>query len=190
MFCKIFLVLRSIINHGSKKESSQESNKKSCKEGEERKEIILENRPSTWGGFFVLADVVHSGGRKRWVTETISMNIAIQGVRLTLTEALEEYVNRRFATLERLVGKFESRQDLTLRVDIARSTRHHQKGDVFSVSVSLRIGRTTLRVEQTGNDVRQAIDDAQKRFKKIVEDHKDRVEKKDKAAIDKAKMKL
>ena len=118
------------------------------------------------------------------------MNIAIQGVRLTLTESLEEYVNRRFATLDRLVGKFESRQDLTLRVDIARSTRHHQKGDVFLVGISLRIGRTTLRVEQAGDDVRQAIDDAQKRFKKIVEDHKERIQKRDKTAIDKAKMKL
>lgn len=118
------------------------------------------------------------------------MNIATQGVHLALTDALEEYVNRRFVPLERLLGKFESRQDLTLRVDIARSTRHHQKGDVFSVSVSLRVGRTTLHVEQSGDDVRQAIDDAQKRFKKIVEDHKERVEKRDKVAIDKAKMKL
>ena len=118
------------------------------------------------------------------------MNIAIQGVHLTLTGALEEYVNRRFASLERLLGKFESRQDLTLRVDIARSTRHHQKGDVFSVALSLRIGRVTLHIEQTGDDVRQAIDDAQRRFKKVVEDHKERIQKRDKAAIDKAKMKL
>jgi ribosomal subunit interface protein len=118
------------------------------------------------------------------------MRITIQGIHLDITAALEEYVKRRFVSLERVLKKFESRQDLILRVDIARSTRHHQKGDVFSVSVSLRIGRTTLRVEQTGNDVRQAIDDAQKRFKKIVEDHKDRVEKKDKAVIDKVKMKL
>ncbi|MFA6495185.1 MAG: HPF/RaiA family ribosome-associated protein [Candidatus Paceibacterota bacterium] len=118
------------------------------------------------------------------------MNIAIQGVHLALTDALEEYVNRRFASLGRVLGRFELQQDLTLRVDIGRITRHHQKGDVFSVAVSLRIGRVTLHVEQTGGDVRRVVDDAQKRFKEIVEDYKERTQKRDKVAIDKAKMKL
>jgi ribosomal subunit interface protein len=118
------------------------------------------------------------------------MQITIQGIHLDITAALEEYVKRRFVSLERVLKKFASRQDLILRVDIARSTRHHQKGDVFSVAVSLRIGRTILRVEQAGDDVRQAVDDAQKRFKKTLEDYKERAQEKDKTAIDKAKMKL
>jgi len=118
------------------------------------------------------------------------MKIAIEGKHIEITPALEEYILRRFEPLAKLAHHQEIEGELFMRVDVERTTRHHYKGDVFLVSASVPFGKTTLRIEQEGEDMHQAIDDAQKRLKLLMEEKKERAQTKDRVAIDKAKMKL
>jgi ribosomal subunit interface protein len=117
------------------------------------------------------------------------MKIVIKAIQIELTESLENYVNQKFSTLAKLVKSFEVNGELTLRVELARTTRHHNKGDVYYVESTLPIVRNLIRIEQIGQDMHAAIDVAKDRMKVEIEKFKERTQSKDKKEIDRLKNK-
>jgi len=117
------------------------------------------------------------------------MKIVIKATQIELTESLENYVNQKFSTLAKLVKSFEANGELTLRVELARTTRHHNKGDVYYVESTLPIVRNLIRIEQIDQDMHAAIDVAKDRMKVDIEKFKERMQSKDKKEIDRLKNK-
>ena len=117
------------------------------------------------------------------------MKIVIKATQIELTESLENYVNQKFSTLAKLVKSFEANGELTLRVELARTTRHHNKGDVYYVESTLPIVRNLIRIEQIDQDMHAAIDMAKDRMKVDIEKFKERMQSKDKKEIDRLKNK-
>ena len=117
------------------------------------------------------------------------MQIVIKSTGLELNDSLRTYINNKFSSIEKMAKSFEANGELILKVEIARTTKHHNKGNVFYVECSLPIGSKLLRIEQTDEDMHAAIDIAQGRLKEEVEQFKEKAMGKDRKSIDKLKQK-
>ena len=104
------------------------------------------------------------------------MRITITGTKLEITPALTVYVSQRLQPLSRHLQPFEKNGEVLLRVEIARSTKHHKKGDeVYYVELTLQLPKKTIRIEQYHANVRKAVDEAHRRMKSEISDYKDLV---------------
>ena len=82
----------------------------------------------------------------------------IKSTELTLTPALKEYIEKKFQPLSRFLKRYEQGGEHVLFVEIARTTKHHQKGLVFYGEATLSIQKKVLRAEATTSDARVTID--------------------------------
>lgn len=83
------------------------------------------------------------------------MNTNIKATNITLTDAISEYVAKRFQTIEKFLEN-----DPTVRIDIelARTTAHHKNGDIFKAEIHI-IGRhRDIYVTVEKSDLYAAID--------------------------------
>lgn len=110
------------------------------------------------------------------------MRITITGTQLEITPALNIYVLKRLESLANHIKPFEKSGEMLLRAEIARSTKHHKKGEeVYYVEFTIALPKKTIRIEQYNANVRKAVDEAQRRIKSAISDYKDLlVEKKKK----------
>lgn len=102
------------------------------------------------------------------------MLINIKGTNLDLTPAIKEYIEMRINPLERFLGKAEFGSDIIARVEIARTTEHHHKGDVFRAEVNVDISAKNIaRAESVSEDIRAAIDEAAGKLQRQLVRHKE-----------------
>lgn len=102
------------------------------------------------------------------------MIINIKGTNLDLTPAIKEYIEMRVAPLEKYLGKTELGTDITARVEIGRTTRHHGKGDVYRAEINFDTTQNIARVEKEGDDVRATIDEAVSALKNSLVKYKEK----------------
>lgn len=82
----------------------------------------------------------------------------IKATNLTLTPELRAYVERRFISLAGLIDFHEP--TLKVQVEVARTTRHHGKGDIFRAEFNVRRGGGDFRAVAEAPHIHAAIDDA------------------------------
>lgn len=92
-----------------------------------------------------------------------------------ITDALRQYIERRLGVLGRYASSLEKNGELVLYVEIARTTQHHKKGEVYYVECTLTLPKKVLRIEQYHSNVRTGVDEAQRRMKQVLEDYKEKV---------------
>ncbi len=102
------------------------------------------------------------------------MVIQVKGTLLELTPAIREYVEEKMAPLGKFLKRFEQKGDLQLFVEIARSTKHHHRGDVFYAEATLTVLGNVLRVEHYDADARVAIDVVRDKLKLELERYKEK----------------
>ena len=102
-----------------------------------------------------------------------SMQIYIKATNLDLTPALKEYVEEKVGGLATYLSKWESDGAVKTRVEIARTTNHHKKGDVFLATIDLHLPGKTLRAEETEWDARIAIDRARDTMQREIVKYKE-----------------
>lgn len=101
-----------------------------------------------------------------------TMNIIIKKSSV-VTPAFEEYIGKKFSPLEKLIEHFEAKGDLTMRVEIARISNHHNKGEeIFSASAAIALPRQGVRGEALAPDARVAIDRARDVLREEIEKYK------------------
>lgn len=100
------------------------------------------------------------------------MKIIIKSTNLDLTPSLNTYIENKLGTLARLVQKFDSEGSADIRVEVARTTRHHHKGEVFMAEINLHLGGKTLRISENNEDIRKAIDIAKSKLRLEIEKFK------------------
>jgi len=107
------------------------------------------------------------------------MQISITSTHIELTQALQIYIDKRCRALNRYIRPFEENGELLLRVEVARSTRHHKKGEeVYYVELTIRLSKKVIRIEQYDANMRQAIDEAQRRMVSVLTGYKNLLIKK------------
>ena len=85
------------------------------------------------------------------------MNINTKTSNVTLTEAISDYVEKRLKKIGKLVGGDTS---VMCDVELARTTEHHNKGDIFRAEIHIVGSGKNLFASSEKEDLYTAIDDA------------------------------
>lgn len=91
-----------------------------------------------------------------------AMRITIKTTNITLTPELSEYLNKRLSALEKLTTH-ESEAAIA-DVELGRTTKHHQTGDIYKAEINLHIGGKSFRAVEETQDLYTSIDDAKDRM--------------------------
>jgi ribosomal subunit interface protein len=84
------------------------------------------------------------------------MKTIIQVTRMENTEAIESYVKRKLASVERLLDKNDS--SAKAAVEVGLDTKHHKKGDVFFAEIDLHTRQKNYHCVGHADDLYAAID--------------------------------
>lgn len=87
------------------------------------------------------------------------MNINIKYTNLDSTPAIEKYVIEKISSLGKFIKRLDEKTVAQAQVEIARSTKHHQKGDVYHIECNLELPGKLLRAETENWDVRLGVDE-------------------------------
>ncbi len=100
---------------------------------------------------------------------------------MDLTEAIKSRVERALAKVAKLTQKLEPAD---IRVDVGKTSQHHQKGDVFKAEYNLTIPGTMIRAEATMDDLYAAIDKASDDLRRQVKKYKDKLQDADRVVME------
>jgi putative sigma-54 modulation protein len=99
------------------------------------------------------------------------MQIDIKGTNMELTEALKDYINEKVGSLEKFFD-----QALIARVDVGKTTNHHQKGDIFRAEINLDVPKLhVLRAETVRDDLYIAINEAREDLERQIKKYKEKM---------------
>lgn len=93
------------------------------------------------------------------------MKINTKATKLDLTPALAEYIETKIGSLSGPLKKWEPEGVVEAWVEVARTTKHHKKGDVFAAECSIRLPGGILRARHEDWNVRRAIDEVRKELR-------------------------
>ena len=84
------------------------------------------------------------------------MRITIKGTGIELSPEITDYVEKRLES----IFKFEDSSDPSSRceVEVGRTTRHHQSGDIYYAEVNLHIPGENLRATEEAATLNAAVD--------------------------------
>jgi len=102
------------------------------------------------------------------------MKIDLKYTQFQPSADIEEYAMKRLGSLERFLKSFEKSGEITMFVEIARSTKHHRKGNVFYAEAMFQTDGKVMRAEATGPDIRLALDEVKEKLKKEIRRYKDK----------------
>ncbi len=85
------------------------------------------------------------------------MNIRVKTTNLSVSAIANEYVNKRLDKLSSLLGHDPAFQ---CDVELARTTEHHQKGDVYRAEIRLVGKGLDLYAAAEGSDLYTVVDEA------------------------------
>lgn len=100
------------------------------------------------------------------------MNIKIKATNIGLTEAIEQYVEKRLATLENLLGEEDT--GVRMEVEVGKITRHHKQGEVFMAEINIYIPHQNFRAVSEQEDLYATIDDAKEEIEREIVSYKDK----------------
>ena len=102
------------------------------------------------------------------------MNIKIKATNIVLTDYLSKLVDQKIKKIEKLLPDVP---DLIIEVEIGKTTKHHQKGDLFraEVQVELPPGGKMLRAVSKKEDFSSALTDAKKELEVQIKKHKEKL---------------
>lgn len=99
------------------------------------------------------------------------MTINIRALNMELTEAIRQYAEEKFQSLE----KYEP-TIMHVDMQIGKETNHHHKGDIFTCSATLEVSGDVLKIERSEDDLYSAIDKVKDHFRETLAQRKERME--------------
>jgi putative sigma-54 modulation protein len=87
------------------------------------------------------------------------MKIMIKSSLLELAPSIKQYIEEKFNDLDRFLEQWKDKDAIEARVEVARTTKHHYKGDVFYAEINLSFPGNNLRAEATTGDIYNSIDE-------------------------------
>lgn len=101
------------------------------------------------------------------------MNINIKAITLELTPDIKEYAERKIQALDKFLKRLDEKGAINVRMEIVRTTEHHQKGDIYCAQAIIDLPKGILRAQATSSDIRSAIDEMHLGLKREVEKYSD-----------------
>jgi len=101
------------------------------------------------------------------------MNVKIKATNVELTSYLLKLVDEKIKKIEKL---FSDIPDVMIEVELERTTRHHQKGDLFRAEVQVEVpGGKLLRAVSKKEDFRSAMVDVREELEVQIKKYKDKL---------------
>ena len=101
------------------------------------------------------------------------MNIIIKGTNLELHNDLKEYVNEKIGGLKKFIeNENMDSSSVIVRVELAKTTRHHQHGDIYKAEVNLQLPGKTIRAVEESDDIYKSIDSVKDELREMINSYK------------------
>ena len=97
------------------------------------------------------------------------MNITIRAVGMDMTDAIRQYIEDKFPTLEKYTREIEF-----IDISVGKEAAHHHKGEVFLCSATVQIPGDVLKIEREEADLYKAIDKVKDHLRETLAQHKER----------------
>jgi len=101
------------------------------------------------------------------------MKINIKATNLDLTPSIVRYIEEKISSTEKFLEKFENKSEAEVFVEIARTTNHHRKGEVFRAEANMELPGKVLRADHEDWDIRVAIDKVKDKFQAEIKKYKE-----------------
>ncbi len=93
------------------------------------------------------------------------MRIHIKATGIELTPSIKEHIETKLAPLAKYLNHWDQSDSVLLRAEVAKTTNHHHKGDIFYAEANLELPHKTIRIEETHHDLHAAIENLKDRLK-------------------------
>ena len=85
------------------------------------------------------------------------MRLNLKATNITITDDVRAYLEKRLQSLDKLISLEDP--SVMIDVELGRTTRHHQSGDIFFAEINIHKGKETFRSVSDRPDLQSAIDD-------------------------------
>lgn len=100
------------------------------------------------------------------------MNLNIKATNFELTPEIKGYVQEKMDMLEKYLGDI---QVVQANFEVALSTRHHNKGEIYCAECNLQVPNKLIRVVKTEKDLYKAIDKVKDHLKVSIGKYKEKL---------------
>lgn len=101
------------------------------------------------------------------------MNIIIKGTNLELHNDLKDYVEDKIGSLKKFMEDIDlGGNRVIVRVELAKTTQHHQQGDIYRAEVNLDLPKKMFRSAVESDDIYKAIDDVKDELRIMINEYK------------------
>ncbi len=97
------------------------------------------------------------------------MVINIRAVGMELTPAIRQYIEEKFASLEKFANDI-----MQVDVDLGKLTNHHNKGKIMNCAAVLQLKGSVIKIERTAEELYKAIDKVKDHLRETLSQDKDR----------------
>ncbi len=101
------------------------------------------------------------------------MKIHVKAIGLELTPSLEIYIEKKLGPLSKFLKKYN--EEVELWLEVARTTKHHHKGEVFRAKGDIRLPKKSLWATEESFDIRSAIDKLKDTLRIEIHKYKERI---------------
>ena len=99
------------------------------------------------------------------------MKINTKTKNFLLTPSITYYLEEKLNSLNRFLSRHEN---VFVDVELAKTTRHHQKGDIYKAEINLKIPGHLIRAMAEEWDLRVAIDKVKDELQRKIKDNKEK----------------
>ncbi len=92
---------------------------------------------------------------------------------MELTPAIRSYAEDKVRMIEKYFDDRDS--DPYIQIELGKTTRHHQSGEIFRTELNLTTARGSLRASAEKDDLYAAIDSAKDELVDLLQNRKDKI---------------
>ncbi len=102
------------------------------------------------------------------------MKYNIKSIDFSLTPAIQDYLEKKLAHLDKLLPKNIDADGVMCYVELGKVTDHHKKGDIFKTVLNIHVGKDMFRAEALMEDEYSSIDIAEAEMERELSSYKDK----------------
>ncbi|MDP3142678.1 MAG: ribosome-associated translation inhibitor RaiA [Candidatus Omnitrophota bacterium] len=99
------------------------------------------------------------------------MKIDLKTTNFNITPSIRTYLQEKLDVLDKFLPKDES---ISADVELAKTTKHHQKGDIFKAEVNLKMPGRLIRAVAEKWDLHAAIDEVKDELQREITMNKEK----------------
>lgn len=106
------------------------------------------------------------------MNQDYSMRLNLKSTAITITPQTRSYLDKKLQSLAKLLDLDDGA--VLIDVELGRTTRHHEKGDVFFAEINIHRGKESFRAVSDRPDLMSAIDGMRDSIARELSSHKDK----------------